>query len=158
MNQNVIVELVMIVIVCYTDLYYFYFNYCDRYFFLKDKNKTRLDFHLLQNSTGSVGCSTLVYVIHFFVYFGNQMLKESTWIINLVRTLRLHILLPLTWFTELRKRFKTDLQISSFLNCTSKRDLVYLIRQLDAITRHQNRRSINTSAASVTSLVFIAIR
>ena len=53
-NQNVI-DLVMIVIVCYTDLYYIYFNYCDRYFSLKDKNITRLDFHLIQNSTGSVG-------------------------------------------------------------------------------------------------------
>jgi hypothetical protein len=63
-NQNVI-DLVMIVIVCYyTDLYYIYFNYCDRYFSLKDKNNTRLDFHLIQNSTGSVRCNTLVYVIH----------------------------------------------------------------------------------------------
>ena len=40
MNQNVIVDLVMIVIVCYIDLCYIYFNQYDRYFSLKDKNNT----------------------------------------------------------------------------------------------------------------------
>ena len=49
--------------VCYTDLCYIYFNYCDRYFSLKDKNNTRVDFHLIQNSMGSVVSVVLALLI-----------------------------------------------------------------------------------------------
>jgi len=48
----------MIEIVYYIDLSYIYFNYCDRYFALKDKNNTRLDFYFMQYSTGSVEYKT----------------------------------------------------------------------------------------------------
>ena len=56
----------MIVIVRYTDLYYIYSNYYDRYFSLKDKHNTRLDFHFMQYSMGSVGCETYTAHTHYF--------------------------------------------------------------------------------------------